>query len=349
MGIGHFLSAQDCIQDLIEELEEEIAFTPLAIRRRLVLRDHSVFNPEKFKDSHPSEPAIHRKTMPESVAKSRRVHQQMHRLTQPKFRSFGYFTNHLSSVFSLDTNDSSKSILSTLRAELATAEQEAVNARNDFFLANLVVQKTTQQRLQYQLQIEASQNSGQNHAEELTTTRYATEVHAHPFLNSRSFPPSVDPKIYGSQYMATDMPVSVRSMEPSVAVGNEINSYNAQLTPSFPKQFFIPSSTPSPETQGTNVKHTEISPLSNPMVTTMIQNSAPVPADFSLTNCTLLTGAKAQSHPDNVQPYKSTISGSHTGAKKRKYRKQESQNDMPRRPLTSCKSMIFLCMLPKSI
>ena len=167
------------------------------------------------------------------------------------------------------------------------------------------------------------------------TTHDAKELHEHSFMNSRSYPPSVDLEKCGNRCMTNKIPVFVRSVEPSLAIAN--GSYNAQLTSSFPKQFLTPASTLPRMTQGTHFKYTETSRLSNIMGKTVIEHSVPVPVEKQFTNCTLLKRAKVQPHSD-----KSTTSGSNTGANKRIYRKQERKHGMPRRPFTPCKFSIFL-------
>ena len=307
----------------------------LIIKPQPAFRDRYVIDLEKLTYSYPPEHVMRRNIIPGYMTTIRITQQNMSKLRQSEFQSYGYLATHSSSVLPLKPNDSSLSILSTLAAKLATTEQDATKARNVCFRANITAQKTTQQYLQLKLQIEASRDSAQNHAEEWMTTHDAKELHEHSFMNSRSYPPSVDLEKCRHQCMANKIPVFVRSVEPLLAIAN--GSYNAQLTSSFPNQFLTPTPTLPCMTQGTHFKHTETSRLSNIMVKTVIQHSAPVPVEKQLTNCTLLKRAKVQPHPD-----KSTTSGSNAGAKKRIYRKQERKHGMPRRPFTPCKFSIFL-------
>ena len=69
------------------------------------------------------------------------------------------------------------------------------------------------------------------------TTHGAKKMNADPFLISGSYPHSSDMKRRGHQYMETNTNVFVCSINPSLAVANETNRYNTQLTSSFPKQF----------------------------------------------------------------------------------------------------------------
>ena len=308
----------------------------LTIRPRPVVRDNFVINLKKVKDSYPSVQAVYRNIMPEYAATSRNIQQQMHQPRQPGFPSYGKLTTPSSKISPLKMNDPSLSSFFTLTVKLAKVRQETAKTRNAVFLANIAAQNATRQFQQLQLQIETAQN----HAGELMTTHYDNEVHAnlsqHPYLNSTSYPPSVDLNKCGHQYMATKRPVFVHSMEPSVHISNKANSYDAPLVSFFSEQFVSPIPISPPETQETYVKHAKTSHLSNPMVRTVIQNSAPVSAEENLTNCTLPVGAKIQPDPDH-----STQSESHKGTKKRNYKKLEIRNGMPRRPFSACKFRVF--------
>ena len=119
----------------------------LNIRPRLVFRDHSVNNPETFKGSYPPEHAMHHNNMPDHVATSINIQQQMSTLRQRNSQSYGYLTTHSSSVLLLEPNDSGLSILAPLTAKSASTEPEAAKHRNISFLANIAAQKNSQQYL----------------------------------------------------------------------------------------------------------------------------------------------------------------------------------------------------------